>query len=241
MHKIRDICGLCASEREVLEETSMQRCSNCDVLFEAQTVCRQGHYICGTCREALARKAMIAYCLESDAQDVYALVVALMKLEHTAMHGPEHHLLLPAALLTAYKNRGGEIVLEEALEEANRRSGQIPGGACGHWGACGAALGAGIFLSIVLEASPLSEREWHLAGQLTARCIDRISAQGGPRCCKRDTFLALGTVLDFIDEHLGLSFALPVEIRCEFFVNNAQCKTSECPFFGVNRSRSEDK
>ena len=37
------------------------------------------------------------------------------------MHGPEHHVMVGAALLTAYKNAGGDIDLHSALIEMLNR------------------------------------------------------------------------------------------------------------------------
>ncbi len=50
------------------------------------------------------------------------------------MHGPEHHVMVGSALLTAYKNAGGEIDLSAALLEMQKRGKCVPGGACGFWG-----------------------------------------------------------------------------------------------------------
>ena len=61
------------------------------------------------------------------------------------MHGPEHHVMVGAALLTAYKNAGGNIELKDALIEMMHRGKAVPGGACGFWGACGAGISAGMF------------------------------------------------------------------------------------------------
>lgn len=61
------------------------------------------------------------------------------------MHGPEHHVRVGAALLTAWHNGGGQIDFPAALEEMKKRGSQIPGGICGLWGTCGAAVSAGIF------------------------------------------------------------------------------------------------
>ena len=45
--------------------------------------------------------------------------------EHTVpakpMHGPEHHVMVGSALLTAYKNAGGDINLNAALVEMMNR------------------------------------------------------------------------------------------------------------------------
>ena len=60
------------------------------------------------------------------------------------MHGPEHHVMVGAALLTAYHNAGGKVELEKALPEMYRRGKEVPGGACGFWGACGAVFSTGM-------------------------------------------------------------------------------------------------
>lgn len=36
---------------------------------------------------------------------------------YVSMHGPEHHILDGASLLVAYKNAGGNIDIEDALEK----------------------------------------------------------------------------------------------------------------------------
>ena len=43
------------------------------------------------------------------------------------MHGPEHHVLVGSALLTAYKNCGGDLDLNEALSLMEERGKQVPG------------------------------------------------------------------------------------------------------------------
>lgn len=43
------------------------------------------------------------------------------------MHGPEHHILVGAALLAAYKNAGGKVdSFEDALEEMRHRGSEYP-------------------------------------------------------------------------------------------------------------------
>ncbi len=232
MIKITPRCPTCGKEKVSLEAATAQTCCVCGAQFEADAACEAGHYVCHMCRQKHARGAIIAHCLSSGHAQPFPLMLELMRLPDTAMHGPEHHLLLTAALLTAYCNergRGGD--LPALLDEANERSLEVPGGACGYWGVCGAAIGGGIFISIVTEADPYAGAEWKTAGQLTARCADAISCQGGPRCCKRDGFLALLQAVPYANEMLGTRFALPDDIRCDFFTNNEECKGRACPFF----------
>ena len=76
------------------------------------------------------------------------------------MHGPEHHVMVGAALLTAYKNAGGDLDLPKALQEMYSRGKAVPGGACGFWGACGAGISAGQFVSIATSSTPLAVEPW---------------------------------------------------------------------------------
>ncbi len=112
--------------------------------------------------------------------------------------------MVGAALLTAYKNAGGQLDLEKALHEMYRRGKEVPGGACGFWGACGAGISAGQFLAIATQSTPLAVEPWGLSNQMTALALDRIGKAGGPRCCKRDSFLSILAAVDFVREHLGV-------------------------------------
>ena len=230
LHSVHLSCAVCGDEKLPLDEKAVYVCDICGQAFEADTTCRGGHFVCGTCRQKAARREIVGYCLESRQTDPYDLTQALMKLPGVAMHGPEHHLLLTAALLTAYCNATGRDPLPQLLEEADRRSIQVPGGACGLWGICGAAVGAGIYASILSGSSPYAEEEWKTSGQLTARCADAISKQGGPRCCKRDCFTALKEAVVYSNEQLHTDFGAP-DRTCLFYVNNRECKGKDCPFF----------
>ena len=61
------------------------------------------------------------------------------------------------ALLTAYKNSGGEIDLKKALTEMNSRGKAVPGGACGFW-APAALESVQECFSLLLRAPRLWER-----------------------------------------------------------------------------------
>ncbi|WP_286169303.1 DUF5714 domain-containing protein [Eubacterium sp. AM46-8] len=47
--------------------------------------------------------------------------------EYVSIHGPEHHILDGASLLVAYKNAGGEIDLEQALDRLMAEALGCPG------------------------------------------------------------------------------------------------------------------
>ena len=52
-------------------------------------------------------------------------------------------------------------------------------------------MGTGIFISLITDATPLSKEDWGLANRMTAASLNTIAEHGGPRCCKRDSFLAI--------------------------------------------------
>ena len=137
----------------------------------------------------------------------------LMENPFIYMHGPEHHIMVGAALLTAWKNAGGEGELKSMLEEMKRRGSRYPGGSCGLWGCCGAAISVGMFVSILTKATPLTGKSWGYANQATAQALSALAALGGPRCCKRNSFTAAKEAVDFAARRLGILMELPLRIQ----------------------------
>ena len=112
--------------------------------------------------------------------------------------------MVGAALLTAYHNAGGDIDLRSALTEMMNRGRSVPGGACGFWGACGAGISTGMFVSIISQSTPLTNEPFALSHKMTAKSLQAISEIGGPRCCKRDSFLSILAAIDFVREQFGV-------------------------------------
>ena len=52
------------------------------------------------------------------------------------------------------------------MEEMRARGSEYPGGACGLWGCCGAAVSTGIFMSIITKATPLTGNSWRLSNEI---------------------------------------------------------------------------
>ena len=126
--------------------------------------------------------------------------------DYIAIHGPEHHVLDGACILTAYHNAGGRIDLEAALQKLLKEGLRMPGAMCGLWGICGAVTSVGAALSIIDGTGPLSEDgTWgdHMA--FTAVAIDNLGRINGPRCCKRDAMVALKHAVEYINEHYDVA------------------------------------
>lgn len=161
------------------------------------------------------------------------LAVQIMKHPEFPMHYPYHHYLVPAVMLTAvYRLKGeAEEALGAALEEARNRSLNVLKGFCGLYGDCGAAVGLGIFMSILTGTTPHSEETWAMTNRITAGSLMKIAEIDGPRCCKRNCFLALQYAVPFLKEALDIRLEAPEEMECTFSAMNEDCKGDACPFF----------
>jgi len=143
---------------------------------------------------------------------------------------------VPAALLTTYYNfRGDWRTKREMLAEAHKRSDMLPPGACGYHGACGAAVGSGIFISIITGATPVATLSWSQSNKATANALQLIAENGGPRCCKRDAFLSIISTVKFLDEQFSIKLPATLAPRCEFDRLNRDCRITPCPFHGNDR------
>ena len=125
---------------------------------------------------------------------------------------------------------GGEAGFEAALEAAAERGGQVPGGVCGSWGTCGAAIGAGIYGSIIADLTPYTDEGWGAVQLLTARSLEKMAAVGGPRCCKRTSRMAIEACVDFTRERYGVEMPLK-DYRCTHYAINEECIHGRCPYF----------
>lgn len=168
-------------------------------------------------------------CLAETSKNPVEILLNLAKSLECPVHNPVHHILVGSALLTAFKNAGGKIDLEKSLAELKTRAQQVPGGACGYWGACGAGISSGMFVSIVTGSNPLKNEEWKLSNLMTATSLGAIGEVGGPRCCKRNSYIAITEAVNFAKEHLGVEMELE-KIKCIHFSENNQCIGARCPF-----------
>lgn len=163
------------------------------------------------------------------------LMIEMMDYPEIPIHYPYHHFIIPAALLTlaAMEEKLSKEELEEMLEQAKERSKNVLGGFCGNYGACGAGVGAGIFLSIYTDTSPMSGKSWQWANELTGICLQAISKVPGPRCCKRTGFLSVTAAIPYINEKLELHLKVNEKIVCKYHEKNQECKKEACPYYPV--------
>lgn len=226
-------CLICKAPLEYLTEAVEMECAICHKKEYSKTRCVNGHYVCDECHSE-GLDEIIKVCLNETSRDPIEIVRKMMNMEFCHMHGPEHHAMVGAALITAYKNAGGDIDLQAALLEMISRGKEVPGGVCGFWGACGAGISSGIFISIITQATPLEVKPWGLANKMTSTALSAIGEVGGPRCCKRDSYLAILSAVEFVKNNLGINMELPEMIVCNHSGQNNQCIGIRCPFNAQN-------
>lgn len=229
---MKEECLICSAPLVYLQKDELMECVLCHKKENSKTRCVNGHYVCNECHTK-GMDSILGLCLAETSRNPVEIIEKLMAQPFCHMHGPEHHVMVGAALLTAYKNAGGEIDLPEALLEMMNRGKSVPGGACGFWGACGAGISSGMFVSIISKSTPLAVEPFALSHQMTAAALGKIGETGGPRCCKRDSFLSILTAADFVEKHFGIKMEKP-EIICGYSAQNNQCIGKRCPFSKVN-------
>jgi hypothetical protein len=229
-------CLVCGEPLAYRAEAAAVTCALCGAAGESPVACGAGHFVCDGCHAAPARDLIERTCLQSDSTDPVALATRLMRHPSLKLHGPEHHFLVPAALLTAVANaRGAPEEKKRWLAEARRRSDAVAGGSCGFQGACGAGVGVGIFASVATGATPLARESWGTANAATGQALIVIGRVGGPRCCKRTSWLALLTGVQVARRSLGVR----LEGRgpsCEWSELNGECLGTPCPFHPARRA-----
>ncbi|MDO5147968.1 MAG: DUF5714 domain-containing protein [Oscillospiraceae bacterium] len=150
---------------------------------------------------------------------------------YVSIHGPEHHILDGACLLTAYKNAGGNIDIDDALVKLMSEGLRMPGAMCGLWGVCGAVTSIGAALAIIDGTGPLSaDGTWGNHMQFTSAAISELGKVNGPRCCKRDAMIAFRHAVEYVNKHYGVHLEQDF-CKCEFSGLNAQCIKERCPFY----------
>lgn len=229
------VCLVCGEDLVYTEEAREFTCAVCGRAETGHTACSNGHYVCNMCHRASGVEVAYAICRESESKNPVEILNAIMADKAIYPNGPEHHTAIGMALLAAYRNSGGDIDLNAALEELKSRSLQVPGGTCGYWGCCGAATSAGQYWSVITGSTPLNEGPWEQCARLTSRVLGHIADVGGVRCCKRTGYIALTEAAAYTREVLGVEMDMPEQITCAHFRRNKQCLRARCPFFPTKK------
>ena len=168
-------------------------------------------------------------CRGCESTDAVRIADRLMELEEVRMHGPEHHYLTAAAILTAYCNFH-HMEKKSILVKAYVRTNIIPAGVCAMYGCCGALMGAGAAAGILLFAHPFSAGDLRTVNQITAGIQSRLAEYGGPRCCKRAVRISVYEAVQGMNRYMGCRLPAAM-LDCTFYPGNKGCMGKKCEFF----------
>ncbi|BCR05510.1 hypothetical protein DESUT3_25790 [Desulfuromonas versatilis] len=221
---------VCGADLIYAQEAKAVSCQYCGQAGTSLICCPDGHYVCDSCHGAgsLAVLEKLAGRVRGAAPE--QILEELLQLPALPMHGPEHHPMVALALLLAVAKAGRHIP-DNAVAEALRRGMQVPGGACGYLGGCGAGISLGVAVSLLTGATPLKGKERALANRASA--LGLIAAgDGEARCCKRALRNAVREGRRFLGEELGIDLpAATGRAICRDVARNRECAMTRCSYF----------
>lgn len=178
------------------------------------------------------KSACFAWLEEGAGADAGELLERLMADESCPAFGPAHHALVGAALLACSWRAVGKGELGDALDELFDRASCVPGAACAKWGVCGAAASCGMAFAILSGNAPLKKEGWGEGQCMVAQILAAIADAGAPRCCKRDSRIAVRVASSWFNDQLHTRLVESEPVRgCAVCKQNSACLGSGCPFF----------
>lgn len=232
-HNDENVCLVCGDLLTKLDRPIEMVCAFCGKIEPSDIVCVDNHFVCSDCQHLDAKEIVRTICLKSTKTDPIEIAREIMASPAIKMHGPEHHFLTPAVLLTAVANYTNEREgLAEKIELAEKIAEETAPVCSWHLGTCGAALGASIFLILWRNLDLNDPDSWDRSNSIVTNSLKRIAQYGSPRCCKRDTYIALEETIEYLKTEFGLE--LPTsEGKCIFSLRNRTCKREDCIYFNL--------
>jgi hypothetical protein len=222
-------CGVCARPLVYATESVINTCALCGKEEKTNIYCPAGHYVCDTCHSKAALEVLRQILAASKATDPAAILEQVISHPSVPMHGPEHHAIVPAVIVAAVRNSGYPLP-DGAVDKAIERASKVPGGWCGLYGDCGAAVGAGIAISVITGATPLTGKQRTLALAATSHALSRMLDEQ-PRCCKKASRLSIQSTVDFLREKLGINLPQARKVHCTYPLRNRECARQKCPYY----------
>jgi len=232
--KVLNNCGVCGRPLVYATGTKLLSCNLCGKEENTLIYCPAGHYICDECHSKSAIEVLRQVLESTKLTDPMAILEIVMAHPSVPMHGPEHHAMVPGVIIAAVRNAGYPIP-EGAIEKALDRASKVPGGWCGFYGDCGAAVGVGIAVSVLTNATPLTGKQRSLALRATSQALARL-LDDQPRCCKRASRIAVGAAVDFLKDYLNIILPVSEKPHCSYTPRNKQCAKEKCPFYNSGKN-----
>ena len=117
-------CLICGKDLEYLDKAEKMSCMYCESDFDAEVKCADGHYVCDDCHSMGGNEIIEKYTIESDSTDPMAMALHLMRHPKVKMHGPEHHFMIPAVLISAYYNH--KLTATQPTNNQESETGNLP-------------------------------------------------------------------------------------------------------------------
>ncbi|MBT3364007.1 MAG: radical SAM protein [Chloroflexi bacterium] len=225
----KDDCGVCGIPLIYQATPISKSCIFCGEIHNTNIYCPEGHYVCDSCHSAEAIQILRNVLNSSNSTNPVEILETILAHPALPLHGPEHHSIVPAVIVAAVKNTGYSVP-EEAIEQAIKRGTKVPGGWCGFYGACGAAIGVGIAISIIKEATPLTGKPRSLAIEATSNALSNM-VDGHPRCCKRSSRRSIEIAIKFLQEELDIKLGNNQPMACSYSERNKECVKAKCAYY----------
>jgi hypothetical protein len=222
-------CGVCARVLVYATEAVTKICSLCGKEEKTLIYCPTGHYVCDSCHSKTALEVLKQVLASTKATDPLIILEQVMSHPAVPMHGPEHHAIVAAAIVAAVKNSGYHLP-ERSLDEVLERASKVPGGWCGLYGDCGAAVACGIATSVITGATPLTGKQRTLAMAATNQALSHMLDEQ-PRCCKKASRVAIQSTVEFLQNRLKIDLTKSDNPLCTYSIRNQQCSRKLCPFY----------
>lgn len=223
-------CMLCGKPLIYFPEDRPEVCVFCGNKLLANAACEDGHFVCDSCHGNDVVNIVKHVCTHTDAVDMIDLINQLRRHPAFSIHGPEHHFAVPGVITATYKNLGGDLN-EKDIITAIERGRSVPGGACGFWGTCGAAVGVGIAFGIILKSNPLSPGPRQIVQKVSEAIISRLNRTEAARCCQREVWTALKTAAELSKTYLPVTLKADGDVQCRQQGKNRECIQTDCPYF----------
>ncbi|MCD6585893.1 MAG: methyltransferase domain-containing protein [Desulfobacteraceae bacterium] len=222
-------CMVCGSPLTYLENNQQKKCAFCGIAKTANAVCENGHFVCDDCHSSSAIDIVRLICLNTDETDMIDLFNMIRCHPSIPLHGPEYHFIVPGVIVATYRNLGGK-VSDTDIQTAIDRGKTIPGGVCGFWGGCGAALGTGTAFAVLLKGNPIKARERKIVQQITGIIINKINKLEAARCCQRESWTALKMAAELSKQYLEIPLRADGATHCTQQSKNKECMGKGCPY-----------
>ncbi len=223
-------CMVCGAPLVYLETAEGMTCAYCGRELPSSARCEAGHFVCDACHAGDALEVIATVLEASPERDMVRLLAKVRRHPAIPVHGPEHHALVPAVIVTAARNSGMALGARH-LRTAIERGRTVAGGACGFLGACGAALGVGAAFSVILGANPYRGDLRRRLHEVTTDILREIGELAAARCCQRDSWIALRGAARWSREVLGVELPADEPLACDQFRTNRDCLRAACPLW----------